>query len=77
MTRIDLNAALSSSIWQPRQGSFPCHPHGQRRHFSQRHVLMVPEPALGRPTCGIMLDPVSVEDANGAIVHADRERHQQ
>jgi hypothetical protein len=70
---IDRHSALSAPERDTDDGAFPGHPHRQRPHFVERHVLVIPNAAFRRPTRRIVLDPVTTEHAHRTIVHGDRE----
>ena len=54
-------------------GALPAHPHRQRAHLVEGHVLVVADAALARPAADVVLDAVAGEDLHVAVVHRDRE----
>jgi hypothetical protein len=75
LTRIAGHAAFGSAIRQAGQSTFPAHPHRQRRHLAERHVMVKAHAALRRSEREMMLHAIAHEDRGAAIITPHRHRH--
>ena len=71
------DSSLGPAVGKPRQRALPCHPHGQRGHFSQIHIRMEAHASLGRPQRHIVLHTITHEHLDALVVHPDGNRHDQ
>src|ERR1035437_901587 len=74
---VDDHAALRATVRNVHQRALPRHPHGEGLHLLQAGVGMKPDPALGGPARGVVLDPVALEDAQRTVIHLHRKADQQ
>lgn len=62
------NATLCTAVWQFEGGALESHPEGQRLHVISVYVRVVSDTTLGRPECGVVLAPISLEHLQRAVV---------
>ncbi len=77
LARIAADAALRAAVRQPQQRAFPGHPHGKGSALAQVDGVVVADAALRRAEHRGMPDPVRRERAVRAVVHLDRNGHDQ
>src|SRR5258708_6111677 len=70
LLRIADHAALRATVGDVHYRAFPGHPGRQRLHLIQADVGVVADSTLRRSEGKAVLDPISLEDANRAIVHS-------
>ena len=70
---VDDDPALAAAVGDADDRALPGHPHGEGLDLVERHVLVIAQPALGRSAPEVVLDAVSGEDLDAAVVHGDRE----
>ena len=71
--RVDRDAAFGAAERQPDDRALPGHPHRQGLDLGDRDSLVVADAALGRAGTAVVLDAVTGEDLDRAVVHLDRE----
>jgi hypothetical protein len=71
--RVDDDAALGPTVRDANDGALPRHPHGQRLDLVEGDVLVEADAALGGAARHGVLHAVTGKDADGAVVHADRD----
>ena len=69
--RIALDAALGAAERKVQQGVFPRHQGGEGADFVEIGKGVVADATLVGASGSVMLDPVAVENLDGAVVHAD------
>ena len=74
---LDNHAALGAAVGQIHERALPGHPHGERAALVQRDVGVIAEAAFDGAFGGIVLDAKAGEHAHLAVVHLDREVHDQ
>ena len=70
---VDDHAALATAVRNADDRAFPGHPHGEGLDLVERDVLVVAQATLGGPAAQVVLDAVTGEDLDLAVVHRDRE----
>ena len=74
---VDGDTALGAAVGEVRERALPCHPHRERLDLVDVGRRMEPETTLGRTASHVVLDAVSLEHADAAVVHLHRETHDQ
>ena len=74
---VDGDTALGAAVREIRERALPGHPHRERLDLVDVGRRMEPETALGRAASHVVLDAVSLEHADTAVVHLHRETHDQ
>lgn len=73
--RINFDSPLGTAVRNIYNRTFKGHPGCKRFYFVHIGILMVTDAALARSTCAGMLNTVSLEYLNGAVIHTDRDRN--
>src|SRR5207244_3901547 len=58
-------------------GALPCHPHGQRRHFPEVYLGMKADSTFGGAKGRVVLHAIAGKYLDAAVIHPDRDRHDQ
>jgi hypothetical protein len=70
---VDDDPALAAAVRDPDDRALPRHPHREGLDLVEADVLVVADPALRRTATQVVLDAVTGEDLDAAIVHVDGE----
>ena len=75
LSRVARDAAFGAPEGKMHERRLPGHPHRERPNLVEPHLRAVADPSLGRAEHRAVVDPVSREEADRAVVHRDREMY--